>query len=98
MQSDICRAVLERRIIEFTYKGTLRTVEPHMVAFNKNGELTLSAWFLHGSSESREGPGWRAYLLSEISNLALAETTFSGPRPGYRADGGKSFTRIQCAL
>lgn len=69
-----------------------------MVAYNKAGDLALSAWFLHGGSNSNDGPGWRAYLLSEITNLAVSEQTFGGSRPGYQPDGGKSFHDVLCSL
>lgn len=98
MQEVICRAIAGRQVIFFTYKDGQRTVEPHMVAYSKSGKLALSAWFLHGSSESREGPGWRTYFLDEITGLSVTTTIFPGARPGYEPDGGKSFRSIQCAL
>ncbi|MBX9904235.1 MAG: WYL domain-containing protein [Burkholderiales bacterium] len=98
MQNDICQAIEKRRVISFSYKSGERTVEPHMVAFSKTGKLVLSAWFLQGGSESKEGPGWRTYALDEMSRLTVSSKTFSGPRPDYQADGGRSFRRIQCAL
>jgi predicted DNA-binding transcriptional regulator YafY len=98
MQNEICHAITGRQVISFSYKGDERTVEPHMVAFSKTGKLVLSAWFLHGGSESKEGPGWRTYTLDEISRLTVSDKTFGGPRPDYQADGGRSFHRIQCAL
>ena len=99
MQNEICHAIAERRVISFTYKGGERTVEPHMVALSKTGKLVLSAWFLHGGSESKEGQGWRTYTLDEISRLTtVSSKTFGGPRPDYQADGGRSFHQIQCAL
>lgn len=98
MQSLLCNAIAERKIITFSYKGGRRTVEPHMVAFNTQGKLTLSAWFLQGASDSKESQGWRAYLLEEISGISVSEQRFSTSRPGYQRDGGKSFNNIQCAL
>jgi hypothetical protein len=98
MKNEICHAIARRRIISFSYKGGERTVEPHMIAFSKTGKLVLSAWFLHGGSESKEGAGWRTYALDEISQLTVSDKIFDEPRLGYQADGGKSFSRIQCAL
>src|SRR5688572_22649995 len=98
MENRICAAIAGRRLISFYYKDAQRTVEPHMVAYNKGGELALSAWFLHGGSDSNEGPGWRSYLMEKISNLTVSDQTFSGSRPGYQSDGGKSFFNVQCAL
>jgi hypothetical protein len=69
-----------------------------MVAFNAEDNLALSAWYLGGASESYEGPGWREYLLSEMTNVTALPQQFAGPRPGYNRSGGKNFHNIQCAL
>jgi|HubBroStandDraft_2_1064218.scaffolds.fasta_scaffold102344_3 hypothetical protein len=101
-QSTLCTAIASQRIVQFYYSGDAapgtRTVEPHMVAYNKKNNLALSAWFLGGPSESQTGQGWREYLLESISNVVMLAQTFPGPRPGYRPDGGKTFHNVQCAL
>ena len=100
--SMICGAIATRNLIQFYYSSDqapgYRIVEPHMVAYNSANHLALSAWYLSGASESGEGPGWREYLISGISSVTVLPSTFSGPRPGYKPDGGKSFHNIQCAL
>jgi hypothetical protein len=101
-QNIICEAIKNKNIIQFYYNLTdnpgQRTVEPHMVADNEANHRSLSAWFLYGSSESKEGPGWREYLLSGMSNIIILPQTFDGPRPYYKPDGGKKFHNVQCAL
>lgn len=101
-QELICEAIKNKNIIQFYYNLTdypgQRTVEPHMVADNKAGHRALSAWFLYGNSVSNEGPGWREYLLSGMSNIIILPQTFDGTRPGYKPDGGKAFHNVQCAL
>lgn len=76
----------------------MRVVEPHMVAYDENEHLSLSAWFVRGHSESDEGQGWRHYYLHDISELEVLDETFSGPRPGYKSSGGQSFHNVQCTL
>jgi hypothetical protein len=101
-QSVICRAIQPRKNICFHYTlgndAGFRTIEPHMVAHNQAGNLALSAWYLYGNSESKEGPGWREYLLSGVSSVTVLEEQFSGPRPGYNPTGGTKFRSVQCAL
>jgi predicted DNA-binding transcriptional regulator YafY len=97
-QDIICQAIGEKRLIQFYYRGGNRIVEPHMVAYNSANHAALSGWFLSGYSESREGQGWREYLLDEISSVLILDETFSEPRPGYKPDGGKSFHSIICSL
>jgi predicted DNA-binding transcriptional regulator YafY len=98
----LCKAISDKRLVQFYYTGDgtpgTRTVEPHMVAENKANHLALSAWYLSGASESGQGPGWREYLISDISNATELPGQFSGPRQGYKSDGGKSFHNIRCAL
>jgi hypothetical protein len=69
-----------------------------MIAYNAENSLTLSGWFLAGASESRDGEGWREYLLSSISSLVILPENFPGPRPQYKPDGGKIFHNVQCRL
>lgn len=101
-QIEICSAINSRRVIRFYYSPGdapgYRTVEPYMVAFNQDGQLALSAWFLSGASKSMNGPGWREYLLSGISRVTDGTQQFDGLRPGYQRGGGKLFHDIQCAL
>lgn len=82
------QAIHERRLVQFSYRGGRRLVEPHMVAHNEAGSIVLSGWFVSGSSLTGEGPGWRAYLPAEMSHVVVLDQRFAGPRPGYRPDGG----------
>ena len=101
-QEIICAAIRSKSIVRFHYSGDkapgTRVVEPHMIAYNAENLLVLSGWFLGGVSESREGGGWREYLLSSISSLAVLPENFAGPRPRYNPNGGKIFHNVQCRL
>jgi hypothetical protein len=98
----ICQAISGRQLLRFFYAGDgvpgLRTVEPHMVAYTRDNHLALSAWYLTGASESSKGPRWRIYLLRDMSQITILDERFATARPGYQRGGGKSFTRVQCAL
>jgi hypothetical protein len=89
-------------LVQFYYSGDdaagPRLVEPHMLAYTTANNLVLSAWFLGGESESREGQGWREYLLSGISNINVLPQQFAGPRAGYNPSGGKKLRNVQCGL
>lgn len=75
----------------------MRVVEPHMVAKNEAGHYALSGWFVRGYSNSG-GPGWREYLLSEMSNLVLLDETFLATRLGYRPSPTKTFPQVICKV
>jgi predicted DNA-binding transcriptional regulator YafY len=101
-QATLCNAIATKNIVRIYYTGDeaigFRTVEPHMIAYNEAGHLSLSAWCLGGASETPESQGWREYLLSEISNVTILSQKFSGPRSGYNPTGGEKFHNIQCAV
>jgi len=101
MANNICDAIASKNLISFHYTGDTvpdyRTVEPHMIAYNSLNKLILSGWFTGGTTASG-GQGWREYLMDSISNVTVLDQIFSGPRPGYKADGGKMFHSVQCAL
>jgi hypothetical protein len=98
----ICAAIKAKHLIQFNNTGDEahgpRLVEPHMVAYTTADNLVLSAWFLGGESESKEGQGWREYLLSEMQNVTVLTQTFAGPRYGYKPTGGQRFHNVQCRL
>jgi hypothetical protein len=102
IQATLCDAIRSRNLIQFYYSADrvpgIRTVEPHMVAYNGMDHLALCAWYLGGVSESQEGQGWREYLLSGITNVTVLPQTFRASRPGYKPDGGRTFHNVQCAL
>jgi len=93
MQSSICEAIRNRRIVEFTYKAKRRTVEPHTLGADGNGTITLCGWQLSGGS----GQSWRDFHLSSMSALVVLDELFEGPRPGYRRDD-RTLSKIVCQL
>jgi hypothetical protein len=98
----LCSAIQTKNLVQINYAGTavpgVRVVEPHMVAYNTADHLALSAWYVSGASESKDGPGWADFLIAEIASVTVLPYQFNGPRPGYQPSGGKKFHSIQCAL
>lgn len=76
---DICGAIEQMLIIQFAYKGTIRTVEPHTVGYSKRGILTLCAWQLSGGS----GQAWRDFHVDLIGTVTLTSEHFDEARSGY---------------
>lgn len=91
-QHEICEAIRQRRIIEFHYSGTLRQVEPHLLGYDNDGDLTLSAWQLSGT-----GTGWRDFHVSKLGALTITGQTFSGARPGYNPQDD-TIDQVVCRL
>ena len=91
-QQVICSAIADRRVLSFRYKRIVRTVEPHLLGYDSDGDLTLSAWQLSGT-----GQGWRDFHVSKLSGLTTTERTFSGPRAGYNR-WDQTIDRVVCRL
>ena len=89
IRETICSAVRTHHVIEFTYDGQTRLVEPYVVWPSKEDEWQLGGWLVGGHSETGIGPAWRCYNIASIVNLKVLEQTFSGDRPGYNRDADR---------
>ena len=89
----ICDAIRGRQILTFKYKGRTRVVEPHLLGYDGDGDLTLSAWQLSGGS----GQGFRDFHVAKLSALATTGQSFLGPRRGYNRND-ETLERILCGL
>ena len=77
------QALKERRVVTFTYHGHSRTAEPHALGKGTEGKPVLLAWQTAGGSQTEPPPGWRVFLLAEITGLTMTEKIFAKPRPDY---------------
>jgi len=91
MQTAICQAIENRSVISFIYDGRRRTVEPHTLGYDKEGDLTLTGWQLSGGS----GVGWRDFHVAKLSALSTTGVNFERPRPGYNPNDS-TLSRIVC--
>lgn len=88
----ICAAIKNKDVVRFTYSGTIRKVEPHLLGYDADGDLTLSAWQLVGT-----GIGWRDFHVSKIVGLTTTGQTFLRARSGYNHND-QTLVRIVCRL
>ena len=77
MERLIAQAIAERRVVEFSYHGEARRVEPYLLG-RVAGRLTLRGW--------QSGKGWRSFHVDEARALALTDRFFDEPREGYAPD------------
>lgn len=89
----ICAAIAARQCLTFFYKGSRRTVEPHLLGYDSDGDLTLSAWQTSGGS----GQGFRDFHVSKLTGLTISPNTFLAPRHGYNPRY-ETIDRIVCRL
>lgn len=80
MNNIVEQAITSKKLIEFTYGGHLRRVEPHVLGINA-GITQVLCYQVGGSSSSDSLPNWRRFDLPKISMLKLTDESFPGRRP-----------------
>ncbi len=70
------QALAEQRVVSFRYHGHARRVEPHALGRVTEGRLALLGWQVAGGSASEPPPGWRTFVLAEITGFKLTRKTF----------------------
>lgn len=80
MNSDLVRAIVEKRLIEFIYKrGSSRIVEPHDYGIHHGVECLLG-FQISGESQSGAPHGWKQFDVDQIKQLRVLERRFAGTR------------------
>jgi hypothetical protein len=97
MNSLVCQAIRERRVVRLHYDGGTRDVEPHCHGFSKDGNELLSGYQVSGFSRSGQRFGWKTFRLEEVRAMTLSGNVFAGPRPGYDPSDIK-ISHIHCRL
>jgi hypothetical protein len=82
--AELRRAIAEKRLIQLSYKGKLRVVEPHDYGVYK-GVARLFVYQVKGASttQGREGRGWKLLDADKIAGCVVLDETFSGSRGDY---------------
>ena len=80
MDTEIIDAIENKKLLEFTYKGLTRIVEPHTLGINLKDNKMLSAFQIDGESDSIKIPDWGLFSTEKISNLKVLDETFDNPR------------------
>ncbi len=96
MNTQICNAIRNRKLVEFYYNGGNRIVEPHCHGVTTAGNEALRAYQVDGYSESGN-MGWKMFVLDNASNVNVLEETFNGPRSDYKK-GDRGMSEIYCEL
>jgi hypothetical protein len=88
-RSALCAAINARRVIEFSYHGGYRTVEPYALGITMRGDAdneSLICYQTGGQNDLDQGGGWKLYRVSEMEEIKLSREQFPGNRPGYDPD------------
>lgn len=74
---SVREGIRRQRSIRLRYGGYMRLVEPHAIGISAGGHRALLAWQVEGGSRSDPPTGWRTFILSEISDVALTVRGFT---------------------
>lgn len=97
MNSQICDAIRNKQVLEFSYNGHFRKVESHTLGVSKRGNDLLAAYQVSGGSKEGKVPDWKQFNLDKIKGLNVLDETFINPRSGY-VKGDSRMTKIYCEL
>src|SRR3979490_801243 len=98
MDSSICSAIRNRKVLRLVYDWGNRVVEPHCYGVNDKGHELLRCYQTSGESKSNEPRGWKIFRVDEINQLTALDQSFAAPRQGYNR-GDIAMTReIYCEL
>jgi hypothetical protein len=89
----ICQAIEGRRVLQITYEGKIRLVEPHAYGIDEEDHELLRAWQLSPLPDD-----WRTFSVDKAAYIAIADIRFSQPRPGYKRNDAAMRKRIYCQL
>jgi len=98
MNQTICDAIRNRRVLQFTYAGHPRIVEPHAYGLKKRTlKEVFRCYQTGGTFRSGKVPGWTLMEVDKIEFLIMTNEHFEGMRPKY-SKGDKDKSTIFCEL
>tara|TARA_R110000868_G_scaffold189227_2_gene432099 strand:- start:166 stop:477 length:312 start_codon:yes stop_codon:yes gene_type:complete len=93
----ICKAISDRKLIQFKYKGLSKVVEPYLIGEHEdNGNIVLRAYSVGGQSKSPSVFGWKFYDLTHIEEL-LVRTESIKIKKDYNPNDN-DISRIICRI
>ena len=79
MDSMIKTAISSKQLLEFTYDGLHRIVEPHVYGI-QDGKYQILVYQVAGQSSSGNLPNWRRMDVNKISGMHILDEHFPGSR------------------
>lgn len=97
MNAKICEAIKLKRVVEFSYEGGMKAAEPFCYGLNSKNKDVLRAYQIESDITSVKSEGWKDFIVSKMSNLKIADKTFTGNRFGYNAKD-KNMVESYCKI
>jgi hypothetical protein len=81
---DICTAIRDRRVVEFSYEGGARRVDPY--CYGRRGDAEVVYGYLHSAyGVAPDEEGWTTFDAGVLSALDITSHEFT-PRPEFGSD------------
>ena len=93
--SSVCTAIQSKKILEFTYEGHFRVVEPYCHGTTLAGHPAFRGYQVGGTSTSAT-LGWKLFLIANATDLTITNKTFE-IRAGFKK-GDKGMKTIHCEV
>lgn len=84
MQTEILKAIRERRVLALAYHPGVRRIIPCTYGVGSSGQALLRAFQIAGASASGGASGWKLFTVGKISSLEATEEEFAYAPAGYR--------------
>lgn len=81
----LCRAIADRHLVQFSYDGRARIVEPFRCGISSAENYVLRGFQIRGTDKTKF-LCWRLYELSAMSQLSVTRHCFSGKREEYNSE------------
>ncbi len=81
----VCRAVRERRVLAFVYRGGVRRVEPYCHGYARREEVLLGRQ-IGGYTTSGDPQRWRLFHVARTEGLRASEEAFEPAVEEYDRD------------
>lgn len=99
LNTVLCEAIKSRRLLEITYRGGLRLVEPYSHGFSRERREVLVAFQRTGESDSGHVQGWKAFHVDEMGEVVILDVPFMVNQAGYRGGGySKNLGEVHCCV
>lgn len=86
MNHMIVNAIRNKQVLQISYHGFTRTVEPHAYGVSRKNNEVLRCYQTAGGSVSGSPSPWKLLRLDEMRSIATTGGVFRGPRLGYKRD------------
>jgi hypothetical protein len=83
MDSDICKAIRSRKILEVYYDGGYRNLEPYCYGLGISGHDLLRAYQLGQPPEPSRKIGWKLFKVEDFALITLTDKHFEARSDEY---------------